>query len=236
MKYLFDLDGTLCLTPSTKNYAAATPYVRVIERVNDLYDQGHDITIYTARGGTSGIDYHELTVTQLRYWAVKYHRLIDQGKPDFDIFIDDKAMSAKDWRLREGVRVTGLVASAFDLLHAGHCLYLKEAKSACDHLVAALHEDPSVERSNKNAPIQSVDERRIQLEATKYVDEIIVYKTEGDLLNICKSIKPDVRILGSDYIGKTVTGQEHCKTIYYHHRNHNYSSTELRNRLRDGAA
>lgn len=233
MRYCFDLDETICATPSSRNYASAVPYYKVIKKINELYDQGHEITIYTARGGSSGTDYHELNVNQLAAWKVKYHKLIDTGKPSYDLFVDDKAITASTWRSTVGVKLIGLVASAFDLLHAGHCIYLKEAKSVCDHLIAALHDDPSIERSHKNKPIQSLDERRIQLESVKFIDEVVVYRTEADLSIICEQYNPDVRILGSDYIGKPVTGSEFCKTIYYHHRNHNYSSTELRRRISD---
>jgi cytidyltransferase-like protein len=233
MRYCFDLDETICATPSSRNYAEAIPYYKMIDKINALFEDGHEITIFTARGGTSGINYHELNVSQLSKWGVKYHKLIDSGKPGYDLLIDDKAIASSVWRESVGIKLIGLVASAFDLLHAGHCLYLMEAKSVCDYLIAALHDDPSVERTYKNKPVQSLAERRIQLESVKYVDEVIVYNTEEELSAICKKICPDVRILGSDYTGKLVTGSEYCKTIYYHHRNHDYSSTELRSRIYD---
>ena len=125
----------------------------------------------------------------------------------------------------------GFVASCFDLLHAGHCLMLKDAKRQCDHLVAGLQVDPSVDRPNKNKPILSLEERRILLQSNRYVDEIIEYSTEEELTDILENLLPDVRILGSDYRGKVVTGGLYSKEVYYHERNHDYSTTNIRKRL-----
>lgn len=229
MKYCFDLDETICLTPS-RDYSKSIPYAKVIDRVNHLFDAGHNITIFTARGSSSGIDHRDLTEGQLKSWGVKYHELI-MGKPDYDIFVDDKAINAAVWRRREDVKIVGLVASAFDLLHAGHCLYLKEAKSVCDYLIACLHIDPSIERPSKNKPIQSYEERLIQLKSNKYVDSVYSYETEKELLFKITTIKPDIRILGSDCVEK-ITGGDLCP-IYYINRNHNWSSTNLRERIKN---
>ena len=230
MKYYFDLDETICITTVNRDYSKAIPYTKVIEKINFLYDTGNEITIYTARGSTSKIDYNELNKKQLEEWGVKYHHLIDKGKPSYDLLVDDKAINSKTWRENNNIKIIGFVASCFDLLHAGHCLYLKNAKDVCDYLIAALHVDPSIERSNKNKPIQSLDERKIQLESTKYVDEIILYNTEKELELILKEKKPDIRILGSDAKDKPITGENYCKQIYFHERNHNWSSSELRKR------
>lgn len=130
----------------------------------------------------------------------------------------------------------GFTASCFDLLHAGHILMLEEAKSVCDHLIVALQTDPSIDRPEKRKPIQSLIERQLQLKAVKYVDEIVVYETEEDLLNLLKTLPIDIRIIGEDYIGKDFTGRDYCIAhdieIYYNSRNHNYSSTELIERIR----
>ena len=127
--------------------------------------------------------------------------------------------------------MTGFVASCFDLLHAGHCLMLKDAREQCDYLIAALQVDPSVDRLEKNSPVQSLDERRIQLESIKYIDEIHLYETEEDLKQLLHEIRPNIRILGSDYRGKVATGQEFSDKVYYHNRNHNWSTSELRLRI-----
>jgi glycerol-3-phosphate cytidylyltransferase len=126
---------------------------------------------------------------------------------------------------------TGFVASCFDLLHAGHCLMLQDAKEQCDYLVVALQVDPSVDRPEKNKPVQSLDERRIQLESIKYVDEIQLYETEEDLKQLLHEIRPNVRVLGTDYVGRVATGQEYSDEVYYHDRNHGWSTSELRNRI-----
>ena len=127
--------------------------------------------------------------------------------------------------------VKGFTCSCFDLLHAGHILMLKDAKEQCDYLIVGLQTDPTLDRPEKNKPIQSFEERKIQLEAVKYVDEIFVYETEQDLYKKLLDIKPDVRILGSDYIGKSFTGDDLDIEIYYHERKHNYSTTNLRGKI-----
>ena len=125
----------------------------------------------------------------------------------------------------------GFTCSCFDLLHAGHIIMLQYAKARCDKLIVGLQTDPTTDRPEKNKPIQSLDERRIQLEAVKYVDEVFTYDTEEDLYKKLLDINPDVRILGSDYIGKSFTGDDLDIKIYYHDRNHNYSTTNLREKI-----
>ena len=125
----------------------------------------------------------------------------------------------------------GFTCSCFDLLHAGHVLMLKDAKQQCDKLIVGLQVNPKIDRPEKNKPIQSFEERKIQLEAVKYVDEILKYNTEKELFEILRMLRPDVRILGSDYEGKYFTGQELNIPIYYHKRNHDYSSSNLRKKI-----
>jgi glycerol-3-phosphate cytidylyltransferase len=126
----------------------------------------------------------------------------------------------------------GIVASCFDLFHAGHILMLMEAKENCDRLVVALQSDPSVDRPEKNKPVQALSERYIQLEACKYVDQIIPYDTEADLYNLLAGYDWDIRFLGSDYYGRTdYTGQDLYTPIHYCARRHNYSSSGLRERI-----
>ena len=104
----------------------------------------------------------------------------------------------------------GITAGAFDLLHAGHAAMLADAKQVCDYLIVALQNDPSIDRPEKNQPIQSVFERQLQLSATRFVDDIVVYNTEHDLLDVLKSLPIDVRIIGSDYLDKDFTGKDYC--------------------------
>ena len=132
----------------------------------------------------------------------------------------------------------GFVASCFDLLHAGHCLMLKDANQQCDYLIAGLQTDPTIDRPEKNKPIMSFEERRIILSSNRYVDEILIYETEEDLKKALERIKPDVRILGSDYYQVDTggpayfTGMGTEKEVYYHDRSgHGWSSSGLRNRI-----
>ena len=128
----------------------------------------------------------------------------------------------------------GITASCFDLLHAGHILMLKDAKSRCDHLIACLQTDPTVDRPNtKRKPVESLEERRIKLEAVRYVDEIVVYTTEQEYKDILINRKPDIRILGSDKIGQSFTGDDLDILLHFHDRSvHDYSSTNLIDRIR----
>ena len=133
--------------------------------------------------------------------------------------------------------IKGITFGAFDLPHAGHCLMLEEAKKQCDWLIVGLQNDPSETPSEyrgkkKNKPIQRLDERYIQLKANRYVDEIVTYNSEEDLLQLLIEIKPDIRIIGADWEGKKFTGWELPMKIYYNSRNHSYSTTELRERVK----
>lgn len=128
-----------------------------------------------------------------------------------------------------------LTASTFDLLHAGHLAMLREAKSQCDHLICALQVDPSVDRPEKNSPVQSIVERYAQLSAVKYVDEVLVYCTEKDLLDIITMYPINVRVLGEEYRDKDFTGKDECRRLgiqlYFNKREHRFSSSDLRKRV-----
>jgi len=131
----------------------------------------------------------------------------------------------------------GLTASTFDLLHAGHIAMLREAKSQCDYLIVALQVDPTLDRADKNAPIQSIVERQIQLAACRYVDEVVVYQTEQDLIDLLLILPLDVRILGVEYADKEFTGRweggERGIEIVFNGRDHSFSSSSLRKRVAD---
>jgi glycerol-3-phosphate cytidylyltransferase len=130
----------------------------------------------------------------------------------------------------------GITFSSFDLLHAGHVVMLKEAKKQCDYLIVGLQLDPSLDRSNKNAPSQSIIERYIQLKGSKHVDEIVPYVSEQDLEDILRSFKLDIRIIGDEYKEKNFTGRDYCKEkgieLYYNLRDHRFSSGGLRNQVK----
>jgi glycerol-3-phosphate cytidylyltransferase len=127
----------------------------------------------------------------------------------------------------------GITASACDLLHVGHILMLKEAKSVCDYLIVAIQIDPKLSNPEKNSPIQSFYERWVQLSAIKYVDEIIPYSTEMELMTILQNNNIDIRILGDEYQNRTFTGCKLDMEYYYNKTTHGYNSTELRSRLRN---
>ncbi len=134
----------------------------------------------------------------------------------------------------QGLRI-GFTASQFDMLHAGHVAMLSEARNHCDYLIAGLQNNASWDRPEKNAPIQSIVERQIQLAATRYVDEIVVYNTESDLEDILLTLPIDVRILGVEYRDREFTGRDICITrgieLIYNKRDHSFSSSSLRKRV-----
>jgi glycerol-3-phosphate cytidylyltransferase len=137
----------------------------------------------------------------------------------------------------EGKKI-GITFSTFDLLHAGHIAMLSEAKNHCDYLIAGLQTDPTIDRPDtKNKPIQSVVERQIQLAACRYVDEVVVYQTEQDLIDLLLILPVDVRILGVEYEDKPFTGQEECYNrgieLVFNGRDHSFSSSSLRKRVAD---
>ena len=132
----------------------------------------------------------------------------------------------------------GFTCSTFDLLHAGHVQMLKDAKEECDYLIVGLQTDPTIDRPDtKKKPIQTLVERSIQLKAVKYVDEVIPYETEKDLEDILQMYNISVRIIGEEYQGKNFTGKEICVKkhikIVYNKREHRFSSTDLRERIKN---
>jgi glycerol-3-phosphate cytidylyltransferase len=127
----------------------------------------------------------------------------------------------------------GFTCSTFDLFHAGHIMMLKDAKEQCDYLIVGLQTDPTIDRAEKNKPVQSVFERFVQLDACKYVDEVVVYATEKELLDILQSYDINVRIIGEEYESKHFTGKELPIEVYYNKRRHSFSTTELRKRVKE---
>lgn len=130
----------------------------------------------------------------------------------------------------------GITCSSFDLFHAGHVKMLEEAKQHCDYLIVALQTDPTIDRPEKNKPIQSVVERWVQVNACKWVDEIVPYTTEQDLKDIFMSFNLDCRIIGDEYEDRDFTAKDICLKreieIIYNSRDHNWSSSELRKRIK----
>jgi len=136
--------------------------------------------------------------------------------------------------------IIGFTCSTFDLLHAGHVAMLQEAKTQCDYLIVGLQNDPTLDRPDKNKPIQSIVERQMQLKGSRYVDEIWVYNTEKDLEDLLLMLPIDVRILGVEYEGKEFTGREICHKrsieLFFNGRDHSFSSSSLRKRVAEAEA
>ena len=135
----------------------------------------------------------------------------------------------------ENSKTVGITLSTFDLLHAGHIAMLREAKAHCDYLICGLQVDPSADRPEKNSPVQTIVERYTQLQAVKYVDEIVVYCSEQDLVDILEIYDINVRILGDEYKNKDFTGKDVCRRrgiqLYFNKRDHRFSSSDLRKRV-----
>lgn len=141
-----------------------------------------------------------------------------------------KLSYSEEWRKDH---VIGFTCSTFDLLHAGHVAMLEEAKRHCDFLIVGLQNDPTVDRPEKNTPIQSIVERQIQLAAVKYVDEIVIYNTEADLVDLLLTLPIKVRIIGEEYEHAEYTGKGMVPDVIYNKRRHSFSSTSLRNRVNE---
>ena len=138
--------------------------------------------------------------------------------------------------LKSSGKKIGITFSQFDMLHAGHIAMLAEAKNHCDYLIAGLQTDASIDRPDtKNAPIQSVVERQIQLAACRYVDEVVVYTTEADLCDLLLILPVDVRILGDEYRNRDFTGKAECNMrgieLVFNERSHSFSCSSLRKRV-----
>jgi|TARA_B110000858_G_scaffold101596_1_gene116731 glycerol-3-phosphate cytidylyltransferase len=129
----------------------------------------------------------------------------------------------------------GITCSTFDLLHSGHVAMLREAKTRCEYLICALQNDPSVDRPNKNKPVQNIVERQAQLAAIRYVDEIVVYNTEDELRDILSMYQIDVKIMGEEYRDIDFTGKDICQKrgieFYFNKRDHRFSTSDLRKRV-----
>ena len=130
-------------------------------------------------------------------------------------------------------KIVGITFGAFDLCHYGHVLMFEECKQYCDYLIVGVQSDPSIDRSEKNSPIQSHEERLGIVSSIKFVDEVKTYSTESDLIDMLKEVNPDVRILGADHKGKEFTGHDLPIKYIFNSRDHGYSTSELRKRVYD---
>ena len=139
-------------------------------------------------------------------------------------------------KLKEDGKKIGITFSTFDMLHAGHIAMLAEAKNHCDYLICGLQTDPTIDRPDtKNKPVQSIVERQIQLAACRYVDEVVVYQTEQDLVDLLLILPLDIRVLGVEYQHQNFSGYEECGMrgieLVFNGRDHSFSSSSLRKRV-----
>ena len=128
-------------------------------------------------------------------------------------------------------KIIGITFGSFDLCHYGHALMFEECKESCDYLIVGVQSDPSIDRPEKNKPVQSHEERIGIVSSLKFVDEVISYDTEADLVEILKKVEPDVRILGADHKGTQFTGYELPIKCIFNSRDHGFSTSELRKRV-----
>jgi len=213
------------------DYINAKPFPFMVEQVNRLYNEGNYIILMTARGRGSGIDQSELTKQQLKDWGIRYHELEPMfHKPNADIFVDDKGIHIDEWK-RNQPQTKGIIAGAFDLIHPGYVRMFRECKTYCNHLTIALHENPSLERSSKISPIHSIEERKEILYSLRYIDDIVVYKTEEQFHNYLKSGNYNIRFLGDDYSDGSYTGKDIDIRVIFVDRSHDYSTTELKRKI-----
>ena len=122
----------------------------------------------------------------------------------------------------------GFTAGNFDLLHPGYIYTFEEAKNHCDKFIVFLQRDPSLHRKSKYKPVIPLYERYKALLSIRYIDEVYTYQTEDELLDLIDFFKPDIRILGEDYIGKPFTGDDRQIEVIYTTRSHNWSTTKLK--------
>ena len=122
----------------------------------------------------------------------------------------------------------GFTAGNFDLLHPGDIYTFETAKQHCDWFIVFLQKDPSLHRKSKYKPVVPLYERYKSLMSIRYIDEVFIYQTEEELLRLINILKPDVRILGEDYLGKDFTGKELPIEVIYTTRSHNWSTTKIK--------
>ena len=188
------------------------------------YRQGHPVVTRKVAGSSPAAPAN-LNLNKVKYMTTKIGENVWIGD---NVTIDNSEVFSKrdKWNMR-----VGFTCGAFDVLHTGHALMLEEAKTACDYLIVGVQSDPSIDRSEKNKPVQSYEERIMMVRAIRYVDEVVLYDTESDLVELLRRLKPDVRILGADWAGKKYTGWDLPIEPYFNSRNHSYSSSSLRKRI-----
>ena len=148
-----------------------------------------------------------------------------------NIFNEKTVQQIREIQNKYAGKKIGFTCSCFDILHCGHALMLEDAKRNCDVLVIGLQTDPTIDRDSKNRPIQEYEERMIMIKAIRYVDEVVEYATEDDLMSILETLNPDVRTIGTDWQGKEYTGYKLPIQMHWHSRDHDWSTSYLRKRV-----
>lgn len=232
MRYAFDIDNTLLHTIGSE-YKNSTPIQHRIDRVNQLFEQGHTIYLFTARGMSSGVDHRDLTEEQMCRFGVKHHRLI-MGKPDVDLFVDDKAISVNEWDKQNSCSDRPVIWTngCYDILHVGHITLFEHccglATSCGGRFVVGIDSDRRVrEMKGSNRPINTQYDRTKMLLSLKGVDEVYIYDTAEELNDIVRSLTPMVMVIGDDYKDKMVIGSQHAKSVEFFPKIGGYSTTEI---------
>ncbi len=188
MTYCFDIDGTIC--NKDVKYENAKAYPSVVAKINSLYDEGHTIILYTARGSKSGLDWTDLTNQQIKKWGIKCHE-VKLGKPFYDLMIDDRAINADLWRSRLNLR-TCLITGVFDLLNIELCAQLKRLRKKFNNIVVAIQSDPSLEDKNAKSPKTTLKDRITILKSIRDIDEILVFRVNSDINPIASQIQAEI--------------------------------------------
>ena len=130
--------------------------------------------------------------------------------------------------------INGFVCGVFDMYHAGHVMMLKECRENCDYLIVAINEAENIDTKinpGKKLPLYSIEERVMIMESCKYVDKVLSYNSEDELLALMKKYSPDIRCLGDDYREKKITGSELNIRIHYTDRSHGLSTSKYKSQL-----
>ena len=188
MTYCFDIDGTIC--SKDVEYEDAKAYPSVVAKINSLYDEGHTIILYTARGSKTGLDWTELTNQQVKKWGVKCHE-VKLGKPFYDLIIDDRAINADLWRSRLNLK-TCLVTGVFESINLELCVQLKRLRKKFNNIVVAIQSDPSLEDRSAKSPKTSLEDRITMLKSIRDIDEILVFRINSDIKLIASQIQAEI--------------------------------------------
>jgi D-beta-D-heptose 7-phosphate kinase/D-beta-D-heptose 1-phosphate adenosyltransferase len=230
LNYCFDIDDTLLKYHG--DYKLATPITERINRVNQLYDEGHKIILMTARGMSSGNDYSDLTKMQLLAFGIKYHELVMNKKPNADIFIDDKGLNVSDWDKQSNSVIW--LNGCFDILHRGHIELFKYASSMGCRVVVGLDSDERIKiAKGKNRPINVLNDRIEILSSLKWIHEVVSFNSDEELCTWLKYYRPKYRVLGGDYkeCQNKIVGVEHSGQIIFFDRVEQYSTSGIINVL-----